>query len=104
MSTVVPEETLNTNIEASDNSKEEEASRNEASVEDGAAKGESAESGNESVDKKKKPKKKSRRLSFADEHGQDIKEVTYHSNLHYSTPEDELKAQNKGGSGCCIVS
>ena len=103
MSTVVPEETLNTNIEASDNSKEE-ASRNEASVEGGAAKGESAESGNESVDKKKKPKKKSRRLSFADEHGQDIKEVTYHSNLHYSTPEDELKAQNKGGSGCCIVS
>ena len=58
MSTVVPEETLNTNIEASDNSKEEEASKNEASVEGGAAKGESAESGNESVDKKKKPKKK----------------------------------------------
>ena len=101
MSTVVPEETLSNNIEASDNSKEEEASRNEPSIEGGAAKGESADSGNESVDKKKKPKKKSRRLSFADEHGQDIKEVTYHSNLHYSTPEDELKAQNKGGSGCC---
>ena len=58
MSTVVPEETLNTNIEASDNSKEEEASRNEPSIEGGAVKGESADSGNESVDKKKKPKKK----------------------------------------------
>ena len=64
MSTVVPEETLNNNIEASDNSKEEEASKSEPSIEGGAAKGESAESANENVDKKKKTKEKEQTSEF----------------------------------------
>ena len=57
----------------------------------------------EDVDKEKK-RKKQRRLSFADEHGQDLKEVSYHSNLHYSPGESDNDSPKGDSGGCCIIS
>eukprot|EP00943_MAST-04B_sp_MAST-4B-sp1_P005372 g5372.t1 len=105
MSAVVPEETLikKDNIETQEANKEGDS--NEKSI-DNIPPVKNEENSKlpktENVDKKKK--KKSRRLSFADEHGQDLKEVTYHSNLHYSQGESDNDSPKANSGGCCIIS
>ena len=58
-------------------------------------------------------RKKSRRLSFADEMGRSISEVEYCDNLHYSDPADQVpydangqppQQQPKASAGCCTIS
>ena len=57
-------------------------------------------------------KKKSRRLSFADEQpGRAISEVEYCDNLHYSDPAQQVQfdesgnpATPKASASCCIIS
>ncbi len=56
-------------------------------------------------------KKKSRRLSFADEQpGRAISEVEYCDNLHYSDPAQQVQYDENGSespkasASCCIIS
>jgi len=57
-------------------------------------------------------KKKSRRLSFADEQpGRAISEVEYCDNLHYSDPAQQVKFDESGNpqtvqasASCCVIS
>ena len=52
-----------------------------------------------------KKRRQRRRLSFADDHGDQISEVSYHNNLHYSPVKSPEDGNNKGGGGtCCIIS
>ena len=57
---------------------------------------------NSSSGKKKRPRA-NRRLSFADEEGGNIEEVTYHDNLHYSPVRNSASKGDNGGSSCCII-
>lgn len=108
MSAVVPEETLikKDNIETQEAYKEGDSKEKTIDNIPPVKNEENSKlQKTENVDKEKKEKKKkSRRLSFADEHGQDLKEVTYHSNLHYSQGESDNDSPKGDSGGCCIIS
>ena len=52
------------------------------------------------------PAEDSRRLSFADEVGCQLAEVSYHPNLHYAPTErgPSYIPPKKVGDGCCVIS
>jgi hypothetical protein len=108
MAAVVPEETL----PKPDVVEEKEAPTEapEEAVEkqvDGAGKdsvgdnSDSAKPGSGTVTKRRRA---NRRLSFADEEGGNIEEVTYHDNLHYSPIKSTALGKGGGGSSCCVIS
>jgi hypothetical protein len=84
---VVPEEVLD---KATDENIEKEKTADDPKIDDEAA----------------KKRRQRRRLSFADEHGNDITEVSYHNNLHYSPVKSPDDGKSRGGgTGCgCIIS
>lgn len=48
--------------------------------------------------------KTGRRLTFADETGESLYEVTYSEQTHYSRDADPSAEETAGKGGCCIVS
>ena len=107
MSAVVPEESLKKpdNIETQEANNDGGNSKEKTNDNTQSVKNEDdfKTPNSEDVDKEKK-RKKQRRLSFADEHGQDLKEVTYHSNLHYSQAENDTEQSKNNSAGCCTIS
>ena len=107
MSAVVPEESLKKpdNIETQEANDDGGNSKEKTNDNTQSVKNEDdfKTPNSEDVDKEKK-RKNQRRLSFADEHGQDLKEVSYHSNLHYSQGEGDQEQSKNNSGGCCVIS
>ena len=100
----MPEETLPKQnvVDEKDAPKEEVKEHVDEAGKDGV--GDNSDSATPGTGALAKKRRANRRLSFADEEGGNIEEVTYHDNLHYSPVKSTGQGQGGGGSSCCIIS
>ena len=104
MAAVVPEETLTKPTEGAEEKKQvNQGNENNDDVAKDSTENEGEKLATNSSGLKKKRPRQNRRLSFADEEGGNIEEVTYHDNLHYSPVRNTGSKGNNEGSNCCVI-